>query len=498
MKTVAGLCVYREAGTIRSTIDSVSRYFDKVVIFDGRFLDHPELPDDGTSDIVKDLWTRDPGKIAYILTEPLLEVDKRNLMFDYCDDGDLLMVLDGDETAVGDVPAGLAYALRRTDKKVFWLKFVTDDPAKNITGLRPRIFRVSKGMHYAQRHDWIFWPDGSMVVDYEKHPNSLTDEKFCESGYHAIVREFNLSSVGSIRPVSRSDARAKYFESLGAKGWRDAQRPRIVLGCMAYQAVKVVERSLGPLLPYVDAAVLMDGPLYNPKPDDGTTDLVRRMCAKEGKPLVVDSASGVEFEVRSKMLTHVPAGDYLLMVDADEVPEGDVSVLFETVRANPQVDVFWVKVDEDYFDTGRQIVWKVKVFRVFPGYRFYPNHWTLVDGNSRLITNWTHGLRTNWKDVDGLVLKNLGREASPEFAAHRADNYRTVWSVGDPHKEPNWELKVRALNPVRSDPMPVIVCPFDGSGDPIKNPDGTFTCQSVPPHTFVKPTVLDFSFKRAS
>ena len=92
---IAGYCIYRDDQFLRSSLDSICMYVNAVVLYDGRFLDFGEMPEDNTYSIVADVSQRfDPRwfqgnvmtqKFVYINSEnafgPMLEVEQRDLMF---------------------------------------------------------------------------------------------------------------------------------------------------------------------------------------------------------------------------------------------------------------------------------------------------------------------------------------------------------------------------------------------------------------------------------
>jgi hypothetical protein len=438
------------------------------VVWDGRFSDFPELPPDDTAEIAGSCGAR------YVPTLPMMETEKRSLMFDYCDDGDVLLVIDADEVAVGDVKKGIGSVKANPGKSVFWVWYQSDVPTRSTSGWRPRLFRVRKGMRYSKRHDYIYWPDGSMVVDYIAHPDTLTNLPLHESGYNARITDFSLLGTGNLRSKMRDDARNVYFAKMGHRGWVERPGSRIIAGVMAYRDAEVLPKSLAPILPYVDGLVLMDGrlPFSKEQPDDGTAEVVRGLCRKSNVPLTVDSAEGVEFEIRTQMLQYVPDGDYLFMFDADEILEGDAGKMFGDIRKRPDIDIFWLKVEEDYFDSTPQAPWKAKVFKVRNGYHFYPNHWTLRDAEGKVVTDWTYATKPGWTAVEGAKMVNLGAKRPNPQA--RKERYETIVKSVDVHNDPNYELKLKKMAESRK--APVKVCPFCTHPWPRDNGDGTNSC----------------------
>ena len=105
---IAGYCVYRDGEYLRSSLDSICMYANAIVVWDGRFLDFNEMKQDNTFDIFLEVSERfDPRwfigdtmtqKFIYVDTEgifgPMLEVEKRDLMFQTVREKGFLLIMD--------------------------------------------------------------------------------------------------------------------------------------------------------------------------------------------------------------------------------------------------------------------------------------------------------------------------------------------------------------------------------------------------------------------
>ncbi len=212
---IAGYSIYRDAEYLRSSLDSICQYVDVVLILEGRYVDFPELPEDGTERIISETASRfDPRfyltggnsqKFVVYPTEPMFEVEKRDLFFGLVREGGYLFIVDGDEIAIGDVKAGLDFVRANDPTKVFWV-YVEED---GNPGWKPRIIRLEKGLHYGENH-WT-------ILD--KNNEILTDSVWRPSPNFAKVDSFKIYNFGSKRNGERQRARIAYRETMRSKEW---------------------------------------------------------------------------------------------------------------------------------------------------------------------------------------------------------------------------------------------------------------------------------------
>ncbi|MHB1868419.1 MAG: hypothetical protein ACYCPP_05680 [Nitrososphaerales archaeon] len=216
---IAGYCIYRDDQFLRSSLDSICMYVNAVVLWEGRFLDFSELPRDNTYEIVSDVCSRfDPRwfvgsamtqKFVYVDAEaafgPMLEVEKRDLMFQTIRERGFLFIIDADEIAIGDVKAGLDFVRANPDKKIFWV-YVEED---GNPGWKPRIIKVEDDMHYGVNH-WT-------ILD--KKNELVTDSIYKENPEHAQITQFKIHNFK--RTGKRSEERQAYRDILHEKKWNE-------------------------------------------------------------------------------------------------------------------------------------------------------------------------------------------------------------------------------------------------------------------------------------
>lgn len=211
---------------------------------------------------------------------------------------------------------------------------------------------------------------------------------------------------------------------------------RIILGYQTWLDEVFIRKSLETWLPYVDGLVVQCGkfPYSLPDEKDQTLDIIRQvMAGQRDKSLIIDETEGYEYELRTKMMEKLFPGDYLFMVDPDELPseEKNVKSAFDFIRSNiPEFSIFWMKVEEIFQPTGiKQDPWKAKIFRVEKGYHFYPNHLTLLDGQNNLVTDWNIQDRKDWVKVPQMGLENRGFLRGGRDKINRSHRYELLTKV---------------------------------------------------------------------
>jgi|SRR5579875_706964 len=219
---IAGYCIYRDAEYLRSSLDSICMYVNAVILFDGRFLDFKEMQPDGTYEIICDVasrfdpqWFRDAvmnQKFVYFNTEsaygPMLEVEKRQLMFDVVREHGYLFIIDGDEICVGDVKLGLEFVRANPDRRIFWV-YVEEE---GNPGWKPRIIKVQGGMHYGANH-WIILDRKNHVVTDSDERSSFNPQTDCK------ITSFKIYNFGSKRSGERGAERVAYRETMRTRKW---------------------------------------------------------------------------------------------------------------------------------------------------------------------------------------------------------------------------------------------------------------------------------------
>jgi hypothetical protein len=226
---IAGYSIYRDAEFLRSSLDSICMYVNAILLLDGRYLDFKEMEPDESYDIIVDCASRfDPRwfaaeminqKVVYFSTDatfgPMLEVEKRDLMFQSARPGGFLFILDGDEICVGDVKAGLDFVRANPETKVFWVKVEEE----GNPGWKPRIIKLETGLHYGVNHWTILDRKNELVTD------SVYRNEYADSPDHKQITDFKIFNFGSKRSGWRGVNRVAYRESLRVKKWEERALP---------------------------------------------------------------------------------------------------------------------------------------------------------------------------------------------------------------------------------------------------------------------------------
>ncbi len=226
---IAGYSIYRDAEFFRSSLDSICMYVSAILVLDGRYLDFKEMEPDASYEILSDVASRfDPRwfageiinqKVVYCSTDiaygPMLEVEKRDLMFQAARPHGFLFIIDGDEVCVGDVKAGLDFVRANPDTKIFWVKVEEE----GNPGWKPRIIKLEAGLHYGANHWTILDRKNELVTD------SVYREEYSDSSDHKQIACFKICNFGSKRSGERGMQRIAYRKILAAKTWEERAPP---------------------------------------------------------------------------------------------------------------------------------------------------------------------------------------------------------------------------------------------------------------------------------
>lgn len=147
----------------------------------------------------------------------------------------------------------------------------------------------------------------------------------------------------------------------------------------------MIRSSLDSVCSYVNAIIVLDGPfVYTPrdslKSTDGTVEIVEEFHRKNNKLIYFsESAALSEKHKREFFFNQFGSGIRLFIIDGDEVCVGDVKKGLAKVRENKAEPLFWVKVETEG--------WKPRIITNKKGLHYGENHWTILDGEDRLVTD---------------------------------------------------------------------------------------------------------------
>lgn len=158
-RVVACLNVWSDVDELKRTVPTWKDYVDYVIVVDGQY--HNESPsNDGTMEYLS--WTFG-SRMERHTSGWTNQREKRGLYFKYAQPGDLLFVVDADETVKN------AAALRDTpDLDVGWV--YVSSPLYRRSQAQPRLFRYRSGLRYHGRHHWVYERDHLVCTHQQGAP----------------------------------------------------------------------------------------------------------------------------------------------------------------------------------------------------------------------------------------------------------------------------------------------------------------------------------------
>ena len=196
MITVCINC-YNDMPLIKRCIESVYNQVDRIIAVDGRYKDFPGnkqnwYSTDGTIEYLKSL-----DKIELLFGAGLFEADKRNIYMDALNEGDTVLILDGDEFVKGTI--------KKLNKNIdIGLIFLGSLQYGRIA---TRMFRYRKGLRYEGIH-FILVMNGKWFNNRRHAINGFTDKK---------IQSFKIEHLGEQRSKKRKFQKEQYKEIARAR-----------------------------------------------------------------------------------------------------------------------------------------------------------------------------------------------------------------------------------------------------------------------------------------
>ncbi len=155
--------------------------------------------------------------------------------------------------------------------------------------------------------------------------------------------------------------------------------PKIVACYSVYNEAALIRSSLDSVKHYVDEVFVADGAYRLDKlSDDETYDIIddclTGMDDDIGR-LWLNKPNLTEIEKRNILYSGVPGGNWIFIIDGDEICVGDVKRGLEKVRAS-EFPICEVQV----FNNGRPWMWFPRFFRSRRDFHLKGNHWTYKYG----------------------------------------------------------------------------------------------------------------------
>ena len=163
-----------------------------------------------------------------------------------------------------------------------------------------------------------------------------------------------------------------------------------------FNEVQFAQRSFRNTLPWVDKAIIIDGPFKTfphetNRSTDGTLDLARKACEEFHKDAIIIEGKEYECEVdkRNVYLEKVPVGDWMLLVDADEQPSftEEAYARLRQGMNDPTLTGFTIKLLAHATKTVPIVYdWgNPRIFRNVGGLKYKYNHYSIFDSQGRMF-----------------------------------------------------------------------------------------------------------------
>lgn len=154
-----------------------------------------------------------------------------------------------------------------------------------------------------------------------------------------------------------------------------------VIACYSiYNEEALIRSSIDSIKHYVDEIYIADGAYRQNKLSDDNTPAIVEDCligTMETQGLLwINRPNLSEIEKRNELYARVPEGEWIFIIDGDEICVGDVKKVIQQIKQCP-LDVCLIKV----FNNGKGWTWSPRFIRAKKNFRLGPNHWTYNYGD---------------------------------------------------------------------------------------------------------------------
>ncbi len=191
---VAGYSVYRDAWTLKDSMNSLADYVDAILVLSGKTAKQRISFEDGTNRIVSEVASRfDPGRTGKIGSFKVQlynmfecgEAEKRSQLFALTRPGNFLILMETNEILCGDVLKGFDYVRSHPEKKIFWVE--------KSNGLwYPKIIRIEPGLHYASHRYRRDGFDTYDILDKDSRQFTCRNDFLNHSSYEETIFDFRF------------------------------------------------------------------------------------------------------------------------------------------------------------------------------------------------------------------------------------------------------------------------------------------------------------------
>jgi len=186
------ICIncYNDMPLLKGCIESVYNQVDRIIVVDGRYRDFPGnkqswYSTDGTIEYLHSL-----DKVELLFGAELFEADKRNIYMADLNEGDTVLVLDGDEVVKG--------IIEELDKNIDIGLVVLGSP--KYGRVATRFFRYRKDLRHEGIH-FILTIDGKWFNNRRHAVNGFTEKK---------IQSFMIEHLGRQRSKEREFQKKQY------------------------------------------------------------------------------------------------------------------------------------------------------------------------------------------------------------------------------------------------------------------------------------------------
>jgi len=195
---VATIITYNDWPFIKDCINSVNDKVDKLVVIDGRYKDFEgpkPYSSDGTLDWLLDFEVKNKDRMHLLVASGYYEVQKRNLYFNYLEDGDICLNIDADEVLITDLP--------KLEADIGIIR-IGEEGHRRRHRRTIRYFRYRDGLHY--------WGQHKLILDSGGRTFAWLDR--VGKGYRAQDTRVEFLHNNHKRDYNRKKAKRNYYKNL--------------------------------------------------------------------------------------------------------------------------------------------------------------------------------------------------------------------------------------------------------------------------------------------
>lgn len=196
--------------------------------------------------------------------------------------------------------------------------------------------------------------------------------------------------------------------------------PEIVAFYSVYGHPDTFEQSVNSIVDYVDGFIVVFG-RYKGFPElaeDGRKTYEKVTEKYDG--VFLDVGVMPQTEKRSLCFRLVPTGQWIFVIDDDEVVEGDKAAGFARIRAYSG-DFALVHVVDESLSAPR-----VRFMRSRPNLRYGPTHWQISDDTGRVLSDYTSAQNSIF--IPDITVKNACDSEKPRHYNEAMSEYlKFIW-----------------------------------------------------------------------